>query len=57
MDPRLDVWPDVERDEEPSETAKLIREIDRGIAADLRAAGEPSVWDEVATVFDERPTR
>lgn len=50
MDPRLNVWPD---DEEPSETAKLIREIDREIAADLRAAGEPSVWDEIAKVFDE----
>jgi hypothetical protein len=51
MDPRLDVWPD--DNEEPSEVAKLLCEIDREIAADLRAAGEPSPWDEVAKVFDE----
>jgi hypothetical protein len=55
MDPRVSAWP--EDDEEPSDTAKLIREIDREIAADLRAAGEPSPWDEVATVFDEEANR
>ncbi len=54
MAPHLGVWPDDQANtEEPGETAKLLREIDRGIAADLRAPGEPSVWDEIASVFDE----
>ena len=35
------------------EPAELLRVIEREIAADLRAVCEPSVWDEIATVFDE----
>ncbi len=59
MDPRLNVWPEDEgTPEEPaSEVAKLINEIDRELAADLRAAGEPNPWDEIAKLFDEGGTR
>ncbi len=59
MDPRVNVWPEdaPTPEEQPSNVAKLIHELERGIAADLRAAGEPSVWDEIAKVFDEGRTR
>ncbi len=50
---RRSYWPDEDDLEEPSEVRRRIDEARRGLAEDLRAAGEPSVWDYIGSVFDE----
>jgi hypothetical protein len=51
---RQSYWPDPDDLEEPpSEARRLIEEAARGLAEDLRAEGEPNVWDYIGSVFDE----
>lgn len=50
---RRSYWPDDDDLEEPSEARRRIEEASRGLAEDLRAEGDPSVWDYIASAFDE----